>query len=291
MLETVGGVAENRENVIDLMSYDDYALQLLVKDDDLRKGSDISKVAGDGGGALVIWDRDMPLQMGDKIRIGETELEIDGMLKYSPFSNSGSTDGKMIVIVSAEMFTHLTGITDYIIVEAQMAGRRTGDSDAAVEQIRKLSAPYEFRDRRNEDTSGIFYTFLVFVYGFIVIIAGIALLNIMNSVSMSVMARMSQYGAMRAIGMGVEQMTRMILAEALTYAACGCVVGCAAGLPLSKLLFDRLVTSHFYYFTWSVPVGQIVVILVFVFASALIAVYAPSRRIRQMSVTDTIHAQ
>lgn len=94
---------------------------------------------------------------------------------------------------------------------------------------------------------------------------------------------------MRAIGMSVGQLTRMIAAEAFTYAVSGCIFGCGIGLPISKWMYDFLITSHFYYFTWSLPVGQIAVILIFIFVAALAAVYAPSKRIRNMVVTETIN--
>ena len=40
--------------------------------------------------------------------------------------------------------------------------------------------------------------------------------NIVNSISMSVSARIKQYGAMRAVGMDNRQLKRMISAEAYT---------------------------------------------------------------------------
>lgn len=83
----------------------------------------------------------------------------------------------------------------------------------------------------------------------------------------------------------------MVAAEAFTYAALGCVVGCAVGLPLSKIMYDFLITLHFYYFFWSILVGQIAVVVLFVLISTTAAVYAPSKRIRDMSVTDTLQAQ
>ncbi len=277
------------ENV-DLISYDDYQLNLLVKDDDLRKGSDIEKVKGDSPYVLAIWDRDMPLKIEDKIRIGERELMIAGMLKYNPFSNDGSTGGKMTIIVSNETFIGLTGITGYAILDVQMEKGDAGMRDRAVGQIRELSETeaYVFRDRGDEDTRKEFYVFIVFAYGFIAIIAMITLLNIMNSISMSVSARIGQYGAMRAVGMSAGQLTRMIAAEAFTYAVSGCVIGCTVGLFLSRYMYDHLITSHFYYFTWQVPVGQLIIVFVFIFVTVTIAVYAPSKRIRDMTVTDVI---
>ncbi|MDE5932742.1 MAG: FtsX-like permease family protein, partial [Lachnospiraceae bacterium] len=194
------------------------------------------------------------------------------------------------IVASQETFTSLTGITGQVILDVQLESRSGDKSDAAVEQIRRLSGEYDFRDRREEhNVAGVFYAFMVFGYGFVFIIALISVLNIVNSISMSVSARLNQYGAMRAIGMSVGQVTKMIASEAFTYALCGCFVGCAAGLPLSKWMYDFLITSHFYYFTWSVPVAQIVIVLVFILLSVLAAIYAPSKRIQEMEVTETIN--
>ena len=64
---------------------------------------------------------------------------------------------------------------------------------------------------------------------------------------------MKQYGAMRAVGMDGRQLTRMITAEAFTYAVSGLVVGCVLGLTLSRFLYIKLLTRYFGT-AWSVPV-------------------------------------
>lgn len=280
---------EVQSDTVDLMSYDDYQLRLLAKDNDLRKGSNLTKMFEDDHSLLVIWDRGMPLEIGDKIAVGEETLEIVGMLKYSPFSNDGSTNGKINVITAEETFERLIGINGYAVIDVQMTSRSVNESNEAVEQIRKLSGGYAFRDRREESVESMYYAFLTFVYGFLAIIALIALLNIVNSISMSVSARINQYGVMRAIGMSAGQLTKMVAAETFTYSVFGCIVGCTVGLPLSKYMYDFLITAHFYYATWSVPVAQLVIIVSFVFLSAVAAIYAPSKRIREMEVTETIN--
>ena len=68
-------------------------------------------------------------------------------------------------------------------------------------------------------------------YSFLMILAMITVFYIMNSISMSVSARIRQYGYMRAIGMDRNQLKKMISAEAFTYAVSGLIVGCAVGLP------------------------------------------------------------
>nr|WP_076944442.1 plasmid recombination protein [Angelakisella massiliensis] len=87
----------------------------------------------------------------------------------------------------------------------------------------------------------------------------------------------------------MDEATKMILAEAFTYAFWGCIVGCVIGLPLSKLLYGFLITEHFPYATWSLPVTSLIVIILFVILAAVVAAYAPARRIRSISVTETIN--
>ncbi len=289
LLNDVPAVIDGTPQTVELMSYDNYQLDLLEKDHDLRKGSHLKKMYEDSRNVLVIWDRGMPLEIGDKLDVNGETLSIVGMLKYSPFSNDGSNGGKITVIMTEEQFMRLTGITDYALIDVQMASKIISESDEAVAQIRRLSSQYVFRDRRIESVQAMYYAFMTFVYGFLMIIALIALLNIMNSISMSVSARMNQYGAMRAIGMSATQLVKMVAAETFTYAGFGCVVGCAVGIPLSKYMYDFLITAHFFYASWSVPVGQMILIVLFVLASSAAAVYAPAKRLCAMEITETIN--
>ncbi len=274
-------------STIDIISYDEFDLDCLIKDKQLRKGSDISKVYGDSNYVLATWDKDSPLEIGDKIRVGNEEFEIAGLLKYDPFSSDGNTNGKITIITSGETFARLTGITDYSLMMIQTTKDATDEDVTAIRNV--VGEEYTFSDKRDQRTTSTYMAFLFFVYGFLAIITLVTVLNIMNSISMSVSARIKQYGAMRAVGMDEHQLTKMIAAEAFTYALSGCIVGCVAGLLLSKLLYDNLITSHFNYATWSVPVIPIMIIFLFVFVAAIAAVYVPSKRIRKMAITDTIN--
>ena len=106
---------------------------------------------------------------------------------------------------------------------------------------------------------------------------------------MSVSSRIKQYGAMRAVGMGKRQVTKMIAAEAFTYAFLGCFAGCVLGIPLNKLLFDLIIASHFSYAVWVFPFQNLAVILGFVLFAGLAAVAAPAKRMRTISITETIN--
>ena len=279
------GAAES-SGAADLISYDDFGLDCLKKDDMLKKGSDISKVYGDSGYVLATSDADSLLRIGDKVKIGAEELEIAGLLKYDPFSSDGLTHGEVTLIMSGETFIRLTGITGYFLISVQTTGNVTEED---VEAIRAAAGEdCVFSDRRDQNTSGTYRAFAACVYGFLFVITLVTVLNIVNGISMSVSARTKQYGAMRAVGMDGRQITKMIAAEAFTYALSGCAAGCAAGLFISKWLFDVLIAAHFAYAVWELPVNSLLVILLTVILAAVLAVWAPAGRIRKLSVTETI---
>ncbi len=188
----------SQTNTIDMISYDDYDLDCLTKDKQLRKGSDISKVYGDSNYVLTIWDKHNPLAIGDKIQVGNKKVEIAGLLKCNPFSDNGAPSGKTILITSGKTFTRLTGVTDYSLILIQMTKDATDKNVEAIHNV--VGEKYKFSDKREQRTTSTYMAFTFCVYGFLTIITLVSVLNIMNSISMSVSAKIKQYGAMRAVG-------------------------------------------------------------------------------------------
>lgn len=265
---------------VNLVSYDDYLLKW--SKNSVVSGR-ISGLEGDCGYALTIFNADSRLNAGDKIKIGDTELEIVCVV-----SEGIGVSDLPSVVCTEETFRRITGEEGYILLGAQLDKDAT---DETVETIRALVGDgKEFVDRReeNQTSNSSFWVFRMAAYGFLTIIALITVFNIMNSISMSVSARMKQYGAMRAVGMSVRQVTKMIAAEAVTYAAAGLLIGGAAGLYLHRLLTIKLIVEHFGG-GWKIPFEPIMIILLIVMFSCYVAVRTPAKRIREMSVTETIN--
>ena len=277
----------NFSGTVDLIYYFDFDLKCMKKKSALKRGSDLSKVFGDSNFVLATSDQDSTWKIGDTVQIGDETLTIAGLLKNDPFSENGLTNGKLTLITSDETFVRLTGEEGYSLVLIQTTGDVTDENVQAIQN--SVDQTYSFRDKRDERTTGTYMAFVFCVYAFLAIIALVTVMNIVNSISMSVSARMKQYGAMRAVGMDERQMTKMIACEAFTYAVLGCVVGCAIGLPLSKSLYDFLIAGHFPSAVWQFPITSLGVILLFVSIAAIAAVYAPAKRIRNMSITATIN--
>ena len=273
---------------VDLVSFDDFDLKALQKDGTLGRGSDLSKVYGDSGYVLAVWDQDSSWSTGDTILIENEQLTIAGLLNYDPFSKDGLTGGKLTLITSGETFTRLTGITGYSLVMIQTSSDATDEDIAAIRRVAEENG-YTMNDRRDQNTSGTYFAFVACVYAFLGTITLVTVLNIVNSISMSVSARIKQYGAMRAVGMDGRQLSKMIQAEALTYAFLGCAAGCAFGLPFSKVLYGFLITDHFPYASWSLPIGKLGIIVLAVVFAAKLAAYFPAKRMRTVPVTEMIN--
>ncbi len=98
-------------NKSDLISYGNFDLECLEKDDLLEKGSDLSKLFSKGNYVLAISDDKNNVNIGDKILLNGKNFEIAGRLKLNPFSQDGSSDGKITFIASDKVFKNLTGMS------------------------------------------------------------------------------------------------------------------------------------------------------------------------------------
>jgi ABC-type antimicrobial peptide transport system permease subunit len=240
---------------------------------------------------LVVFGRQNTTQAGDTVtlHIGNKSpnIIITGSLSSSPFN---SAPGVGTIICSENTFRQLTGQTDYTIIDLQLSKNAT---ETDVDEIHRITgSEVIFSDRRsgNRSVIGSYYSFALFIYGFMTLIALITIFNIVNSIAMSVLARMKQYGAFRAIGLSNRQLIKMIIAEALTYAVTGSFCGVIVGLLLNKFLFAKLVTFHWGE-QWNIPFAEIIIIIEIVILSVILAVQGPAKRIRNMSIVDTISAQ
>ena len=274
------------EKTVNLISYETYQFGWTA--DDVLDGS--MESVQNGEGVFMVADPNFAAQVGDEIvietKLGFQKVTIAGILSYAPF-DSGEETGTLIC--SEDLFRQLTGESGYTILDLQLKDR----SDGAVEEIRNIAGDsYNFSDRRasNSEVRASYYSFALFVYGFLAIVALIAAFNIINSIGMSVSARMRQYGAMRAIGTSIRQLKSMVAAETCTYLICGLIIGLTSGLPLHYYLYRKMIAER-WGDAWGFPVSEFCIIAVVMIASAVIAMIGPVQRINRMSIVETISAQ
>lgn len=278
-------IVNGEEKVVDLISYED--MQFDWAKDYVLSGS-LEKAQSENNTGLIVFEPQNDIEAGDVITLNlngsQADIEIVGMLSDCPFNNRQDA-GKLIC--SEDTFRKLTGETEYTIIDIQLSQDATEND---VNEIHRLvGSQYTFSDERmgNSNTRGAYYCFGLFIYGFLVLIALITLFNIINSIAMSVAAKMKQYGAFRAIGLSNRQLAKMIIAEASTYAITGTICGSILGIVCNKILFSKLITYQ-WGDTWSVPLVEFGIIIVVVAIAVILAVRNPIKKLEKTSIVDTI---
>ena len=269
-----------KANKIDLISYDE--IQFAWARADLLHG-DIDAAANETGKVIIAFEKGTAFELGDTMDVNGKTLTVAALLSDSPFS-AGSNP---TVICSEETFSEIFGACNYSVIDLQL---KKGYGDETVADIRSIvDDKVILSDRRegNTETNSTYLAFSVLVYGFLAMVAMITVFHIINSISMSVIARQRQYGMMRAIGMDSSQLRQMITAESLGYGISGCLVGCAAGLPLHAW-FYRATISNYWGIAWQIPWPQLLIIIGVVLCSAFVAARGPVRRIMSRPVTEAV---
>ena len=272
--------SSDRNNVeqVTFCSYDDFMLEssksMVVK-------GRMAKNSGADNEVMTMYNKTNPIRVGDTITVNGVPLTVVGAFSQGVFPDD-------VTIIAPEVLFHrVAGEQNYNMIGVQLD--RTASDETVLELAAFSSDQIVVQDLResNRQDRGTYYAARIVLYGFLAIIGCISLLNIVNSISMSVSARMKQYGILRAIGMDDAQLRRMVSAEAGTYAVSGLVVGIALGLVLNRMLYTRLIT-HYFGAAWQVPWGCLAVIVVVVLAAVVLAVYNPVRRILMQPITATI---
>lgn len=248
-----------------------------------------------GGGVLVEHSvsKEMNWKTGDKItlHIGgmPKEVRIAGILSDIPFD---AENGGWEVVCSEDTFTELTGISDYTIIDMQTAAGLSLDVDLAGQVRKMIPDNLLLLDSRlrNKQTRTGFLAMAVFVYGFLIVIGLVALINIINTVNASVSSRTGSYGVMRAVGMSGRQLKKVVRAEAAVYAVTGSIAGGILGLLLHRFLFQLIITSN-WGDAWQPPLAVLAVAVTASVLTTFLAVIPPMAKIDRMSIVSVVNAE
>jgi len=279
----------NDTGTFTLISYTDQQFEWAKQD--LNKGNILS-AREEEGYALVTYGDGLDWNVGDTLILhtvaGDKQITIGGILTTASAANGAGSYG--CLICSERTFLEIAGENGYTTIDIQLSG--SGDENT-ISAIRSLIPPdSNVSDKRltNSEAQSSYYTGAVFIYGFLVIIALITVFNIFNSMNASVASRIRQYGIMRAVGMGEDQLCKMIAAEAFTYAVLGCAAGCILGLPLNRAMFWFLIAEK-WGTGWTIPINSLLLIVLLCLLSAAIAIRRPIKQINKMAIVDTIKFQ
>lgn len=126
----------------------------------------------------------------------------------------------------------------------------------------------------------------VFVYGFIVMISLIGIVNVINTISLNILLKKKEFGTLGTIGMDKKQLYKMVILEGLLHGIIACIIGGIIAVGLSMVAV-RIISYGFtfgYKLYWQpFAIGFLINIVVTIIASLI-----PLNKLKKMSLVETV---
>lgn len=170
----------------------------------------------------------------------------------------------------------------------------TNQSISTVEDIQKTIGKkhditvvnnFEENKAKNEEAR----TIKVLVYAFIVVISLIGSVNILNTITISIMIRRKELATLKSIGMSQRDLKKMIIYEALIYGFSGSLQGIFYGCILSYVIYTAV--FGLFHIEWSIPYTACFITFAAALLISYLSVLLPLRRIQQDNIIDTIREE
>ena len=232
--------------------------------------------------------RDEGLALGDAVQMAFVSGERRTATVAAIFEGSGFWSSWLIDSAMHEQVA-TTAFDDIVMVKSAI-----DDPEAARAAIDGVLAGYpqavlEDRQEFQDSIESNLNTVLVLVNVFLGFALLIALVGIVNTLTLSVFERIREIGLLRAVGTTRRQMRRMIRWEAAAVALYGAVVGvvlgAAFGVATAAAIPDDIID------TVSAPIGQVAFFLAISVLFGLIAALFPAFRASRLNVLDAISSE
>ena len=114
----------------------------------------------------------------------------------------------------------------------------------------------------------------------------IALVGIVNTLTLSIIERRRELGMVRALGMTRQQVGRMVRAEAVLIGALGTLIGVGSGLLLGWVLIGSLSAEIALEVNWA----RIALVVLLGVAAGVVASILPARRATRVEMVEAMAA-
>jgi putative ABC transport system permease protein len=123
------------------------------------------------------------------------------------------------------------------------------------------------------------------IYALLLLSVIVSLFGIVNTLALTIHERTRELGLLRAVGTSRRQVRRMVRYEAVITALIGALLGLVLGVLFAILVSRPLADQGF---TLSIPIGQLVGLLVLAGLAGVIAAIGPARRASRQDVLEAL---
>jgi putative ABC transport system permease protein len=243
----------------------------------------------------------IPVTREGKLGYEEHEVRVSALLKQEWTFTGDSTMGRyMEIIFPQKNLTAAAGVKAMSRVSVQA---KAGREDDVYKEISKIleNKPFSVMESKlgylEEDREGFAQALKsrMVIVALILLIAG---LNIFNTIKTSLLIRTNEFAMLRAIGMTVKQMKRMIIKESIIYGVLSSIIAAIAGgyrhYAYYKMANDQLKAAFNIdeVFQAGVPAPVLAVLLYGAIAIIIcvFAAYASKNKIEKLNIVEGIKA-
>ena len=216
------------------------------------------------------------------------EFKVKKILDKNPFES----DYNFKIIMSKD-FLEKINTSEYIRYELKFKYTNINDeklTESASNEIQSIEEDYKLTlndlNADNKMQQQMWTVINVFVYGFIVIISLIGIVNVVNTISLNILLKKKEFGTLGTIGMSERQLSKMVILEGMLHGIISSIIGGIISLGLVliavKIINFGLTVSNKIYWQPFV-IGFTINLLVVLIASLI-----PLNKLKKMSLVETI---
>lgn len=228
------------------------------------------------------------LNQRDKLNINDKELTVQAVTgKAVSIQGMGWVNG-IDVIVYDSIYDELTGKNTLNQINVFVKDKSKLEAiQPVIEQISKDNPGSRWLSYRESDQQmqESFKQTKILAWGFIMFVALIGTLNIINTTYTNIHTRINEIGMLRAIGMDNKSLHKVFLWEGAYYGIIAAISGSIAGYIIS-LFMNSAATGQIEFS--SIPIIPILAGSVLSVVVCLIATVIPLGKIKKMSIVDSI---
>jgi putative ABC transport system permease protein len=187
-------------------------------------------------------DDDTSVQVGDDVYIQTQADPSDrlGEIKKVKISGIVEMDEPESLLLSYPEVVALMGTPTMNRITLYLNDNR--DIEEVSKELDELVAQYPNLEVVNEvemqrSQSLLLFQIQILLYGFVIVIAFIGVLNIINTTVMNIILRKKEYATLQAIGMSIKSIRNMVVKEGLFYGFISGMIGIVAAGCIEMMLF------------------------------------------------------
>ena len=288
-LEVENGLSNNEVVIVNsFASYNSEGKLENIKFTNIKEG-DIIKIAKT---SIEGYDKE---DFNDRLDIDKRdnnfiEFKVKKVINKSPFDFDYSSAFK--IILNYDEFIKLYGENYYNTT----IGFRYEDikNKKVVNKIReevediaqKNEITFDDVNKDNENYEEMWNVINVFIYGFIVMVTLIGVVNVINTISLNILLKKKEFGTLGTIGMSENQLTKMVILEGILHGIFSSIVAGILSIPLVLLVvkvisYGFTISNKIY---WRPFVIGFAINLIVVFIASII----PLNKLKKMNLVETI---